>query len=223
MKQLLTIILFSTTVISCSIINKSSVKAFSKVKQHDLTFDAIIVPGYPYKDRNWDSLMKARVIWSYVLYKNGIAKNIIYSGSTVYSLFYESLIMGLYAQQLGIPTQHIFYDTLARHSVENVYYSYLIAKEQGFKIVALATDPFQSIFLRNFTSTRLGTPIYHLPFVIDSVWTYSFLTPTIDPAKARKKNFNTSKNKQSVIERVSGAIGGGINWEKHPDKMLPPL
>lgn len=70
--------------------------------------------------------------------------------------------MGLYAQQLGIPAQHIFYDTLARHSVENVYYSYLIAKEQGFKIVAIATDPFQSIFLRNFTSTRLGTPIYHL-------------------------------------------------------------
>lgn len=161
-KQLITIILFSTTVISCSIINKSSVKAFSKVKHHDLIFDAIIVPGYPYKNGNWDSLMKARVIWSYVLYKNGIAKNIIYSGSTVYSPFYESLIMGLYAQQLGIPAQHIFYDTLARHSVENVYYSYLIAKEQGFKIVAIATDPFQSIFLRNFTSTRLGTPIYHL-------------------------------------------------------------
>ena len=41
-------------------------------------FDAIIVPGIPFKNGAWDSVMKARVLWSYILYKNGYAKNIIF-------------------------------------------------------------------------------------------------------------------------------------------------
>src|SRR5205823_671294 len=46
-------------------------------------FDAIIVPGVPYYGRGWDSVMKSRVLWSYILYRNGYAKNIIYSGAAV--------------------------------------------------------------------------------------------------------------------------------------------
>ncbi len=48
-------------------------------------FDAIIVPGIPFQNGQWDSVMKARVLWSWVLYKNGYTKNIIYSGGAVYS------------------------------------------------------------------------------------------------------------------------------------------
>lgn len=70
-------------------------------------------------------------------------KNIIYSGGAVYSPYKESVIMGLFGQKLGIPSKNTFYDTLARHSTENVYYSYLLAKEIGFKSIALGADPFQ--------------------------------------------------------------------------------
>jgi len=111
-------------------------------------FDVIIVPGVPFKNGNWDSVMKARVLWSYILYKDGYTKNIIYSGSAVYSPYYEGIIMGLYAEQLGIPKSHIFYETKANHSTENVYYSYLLAQQEGFKSIALASDPFQSSLLR---------------------------------------------------------------------------
>ena len=82
---------------------------------------AIIVPGIPFNNGNWDSVMKGRVLWSYVLYKNGYTKNVIYSGSAVYSPYFEAVIMGLYAEQLGIPREHIFCETKARHSTENVY------------------------------------------------------------------------------------------------------
>src|SRR3954465_15046104 len=71
-------------------------------------FDAIIVPGVPFKNGNWDSVMKARVIWSWILYKDGYTKNVIYSGASVYSPYFEGKIMALYAEQLGIPKEHIF-------------------------------------------------------------------------------------------------------------------
>src|ERR1700751_3639559 len=58
-------------------------------------YDAVIVTGIPYDSANgkWDYLMKIRVYWSWLLYKNGIAKNIIYSGSAVYTPYMESRIM----------------------------------------------------------------------------------------------------------------------------------
>ncbi len=44
--------------------------------------DVIIVPGLPLYKGQWDTLLKARIIWSSFLYKRGITKNIIYSGNT---------------------------------------------------------------------------------------------------------------------------------------------
>ena len=160
MKFLLTIFFtFCIFLSACVSVNRGPKKAFTQVSSNNLVFDAIIVPGVPYEDAALDSVMKARVIWAYVLYKNGITRNVIFSGSAVYSPYYEALIMGLYAKQLGIPAKSIYYDTQARHSTENVYYSYLLAKDKGFKKVALATDPFQSRLLTNYTGMRFGSPI----------------------------------------------------------------
>jgi len=201
---------------------KGPEKAFANAKSIQ-PFDAIIVPGVPFKDGHWDSIMKARVIWSYVLYKKGYAKNIIYSGSAVYSPYKEALIMGLYAQQLGIPKEHIFYDTQARHSTENVYYSYLEAQKEGFKSLALATDPFQSLLLRGFTKKRFGTTIYHLPFINDSVRSYSYLNPDIDPTSAHVTPFTSIMEQQSFFRRVRGTFGKDIPWKKYKNGMAAPL
>lgn len=186
-------------------------------------FDAIIVPGVPFKNGSWDSIMKARVLWSYILYKDGYTKNIIYSGSSVYSPYFESMIMGLYAQQLGIPAEHIYYEKQARHSTENVYYSYLLAMDQHFKKIALTTDPFQSGMLQSFTRRRFKSPIYHLPFIADSVKQYNHLNPTIDPTSAKASNFHSITKTETFWHRLMGTMGKDIDWSQYDDGMVGPL
>jgi len=188
-----------------------------------IPFDAVIIPGVPYDGRGWDSVMKSRVLWSYILYKNGYARNIIYSGNAVYTPYYEANVMGLYGIALGIPASHIFYDTIAKHSTENVYYSYLLARKHGFKSLALATDPFQSFMLRGFTRKRFGTPIYHIPFMVDSLSAYSNANPVIDATSARAYNWESLKEKQSFSKRMRGTLGRSIDWKAHKDGKVAPL
>lgn len=207
----------------CISVSKGPHKAYNEVVKHDVTFDAIIVPGIPFENGRWDTIMKARVLWAYILFKNGVTQNIIFSGNAVYSPYSEAKIMGLYAQKLGVPADRIFYETRARHSTENVFYSYLVAKENNFKVVALATDPFQSALLRSFTRTRFGTPVYHLPFVMDSLRKYDHIEPIINPEPARKDNFTSITVEESKMRRFMGTIGRDIDWKEYEGKTLPPL
>lgn len=203
---------------------RQSEKTLREVVDKGLSFDVLIVPGVPFNGSRWSGVMKSRVIWSYILYKNGVAKNVIYSGSAVYSPYYEAKIMGLYAIELGIPAEHIFYDTLAEHSTENIYYSYEVARKQGFKSIALATDPFQSFMLRSFTKKHFGTPIMHLPFVTDSLRKYKHLEPVIDPSSAKALgNFNALPNRKSLWKRFNGTLGKDIPWEIYKDEKVPEL
>lgn len=194
-------------------------------QQHLIPFDALIVPGIPYYKGGWDPTMKTRVLWSWILYKNGYVRNIIYSGGAVYTRYYEAHIMGLYGQALGIPKEHIFYDTLARHSTENIYYSYLLAKKRGFKSIAVGTDPGQSRLLRGFTRKRFGSPIYHLPCNSDSVKYYSRFNPKIDPrtAKVTDTNWRSIMEQESFWKRLRGTLGKGIDFSKHPNGKVEAL
>lgn len=209
----------------CISFKKRPRRLFREVVEKQQTFDAIIVPGVPFYKNTWDSTMKARVIWSAILYKQGYAKNVIYSGGAVYSPYYEAKIMGLYAQQLGIPAKHIFYDTLAEHSTENVYFSYELARKLGFKTLALATDPGQSSLLKSFTRKRFGTPIFHIPFVMDSLWAYNHIDPVIDPASAKIKTdtFISITQRESLWTRLRGTIGKNIPWENKDTRKAPEL
>ncbi len=228
MKKLisLALIMSLTTLIiqlaGCITPRRGPQKAYNKAAAMP-PLDAVIVPGIPFKNSNWDSVMKARVIWSWVLYKNGIAKNIIYSGAAVYSPYKEAIIMGLYGQKLGIPAEHIFYDTSARHSTENVYYSYLVAKQLGFKSIGLATDPFQSFLLKGFTRRRFKTPIYHIPFVTDTLKAYNYLHPKINPKPAKVSNFESITQKESFFRRLRGTFGRDIDWSQYEGGCLSSL
>ena len=84
------------------------------------SYEMIAVPGVPFTETGWDSTMKARIYWSKYLYDKGIAKNIMYSGSSVYSAYYEGKIMAMYAIAIGIPAEHIYSETKAEHSTENL-------------------------------------------------------------------------------------------------------
>jgi uncharacterized SAM-binding protein YcdF (DUF218 family) len=124
-------------------------KRFAKNTQNK-PFDTIIVPEFSFEDGKWNALVKIRVYWAAHLYKTGITKNIIFSGGSVYTPYIESKIMSLYAQELGVPAANIHTEERAEDSSEILYYSYKIAKKKGANKVALATGPFQNIFLRRF-------------------------------------------------------------------------
>ncbi len=209
--------------LSCTTSKKKTARDLAQVAAIK-PLDAIIVPGIPFNNGNWDSVMKGRVLWSYVLYKNGYTKNVIYSGSAVYSPYFEAVIMGLYAEQLGIPREHIFCETKARHSTENVYYSYLMAKEHGFKSIGLATDGFQSSMLRSFTRKRFETHIWHLPMMTDSLAAYNHVVVKIDPTSAvAPDSFISITQSESFWKRIQGTLGKGIDWKQYPDRKVPEL
>ena len=74
-----------------------------------------------------------RLLWAKYLFDNGLAKNIIVSGSSVYTEYNEAKVMAIYAEAMGIPRVNIYKETKAEHSAENVYYSMNIQKTLGLK------------------------------------------------------------------------------------------
>lgn len=207
---------------ACISYRKRPTRLFEDVLRSGKTFDAGIVPGIGYDGKQWDTVMKGRVLWAHHLYEMGIIKNIIFSGGAVYTPYYEAKVMGLYAQQLGIPAKHIYYDTLAEHSTENIFYSYQIAKQQGFKTLALVTDPFQSSMLKRFTRRRFATEIYHLPFMVDSLRKINHVNPLIDPSSAKfQKDFKSIEERERWFRRFRGTLGAFIPWEGKKKKAGP--
>jgi uncharacterized SAM-binding protein YcdF (DUF218 family) len=172
-------------------------------------FDAIIVPGVPFENDKWSDIMKIRVYWSHYLYSEGIARNIIYSGSAVYSPYIESKIMALYGQELGIPKENIFVETKAEHSTENLYYSFHLARDKGFKKIAVATDPFQSAMLVRFAKKR-NLDVHFLPIVFDTLKKIEKYDPQINPQSAYVENFVPLPERESFMERMSGTMGNKI-------------
>lgn len=182
-------------------------------------YDVIIVPGVPFNNGNWDGIMRIRVLWSVYLYKEGITKNIIYSGSSVYSPFIEGKIMALYGEKLGVNPENIFVDSLAEHSTENVYYSYLIAQHKGFKKIALATDRFQSRTLLSFLrkmKRKTHTDIKCLPMQEDIVRAMPYENFVIDSMQAHVDNFVSIYDRQSFWKRFRGTLGKNIDYSKLP-------
>lgn len=184
-------------------------------------YDAIIVPGYPYneEDTTWNRIIQARLLWSTWLYKKGITKRIIYSGSDVHSPYVEALYMAQYGKALGIPEQVILLDTLAEHSSENVFYGFLLAKEKGFEKIALATDPFQAGMMRPVrrrVKRIFKHKVDHIPIIFDTIKIIDTVPhPIIDPSPAYRSNHVSLKEREGFFKRLSGTLGMKINWKKY--------
>lgn len=172
-------------------------------------FDAVIIPGVPFKDGKWNPVMKSRVYWSKYLYDKKIAKNIIYSGSAVYTPYIEAEIMALYAEKIGIDKMNIYTDTLAEHSTENAYYSWKLAKLLGFNKIAFASDPFQTKMLKGFIRRRLKNEITLIPFVFDTLKAMKpmMTDPEIDYQKAFRQNFVSIVKRENFGQRFRGTLG----------------
>ncbi len=200
---------------SCSFSAKTTEQYLKKAKTK--SYEMIAVPGVPFTETGWDSTMKARVYWSKYLYDNGIAKNIMYSGSSVYSPYYEGEIMALYAIAIGIPKENVFSETKAEHSTENLYYVYLKAKKMGFTSIALATDPFQAKQLRRFARLRISEDAGIIPIVFDTLKAIQpiMINPVIDYHKAYNKDFITIKSRESFWKRLKGTMGKNIDYNAY--------
>ena len=106
--------------------------------------DAIIVPGVQYNGLKWNTVMKWRVYWSVYLYKKGLAKNIIYSGSAVYSPYTEATIMSLYAEKMGVPKSH---GCIRMHNVDVIKLAKWI--KSGVKVFVDAHRPILREFIQS--------------------------------------------------------------------------
>ena len=158
--------------------------------------------------------MRDRIYWSKFLYATGITKNIMYSGGAVYTPYVESRIMGLYAEALGIPKENIYTEEKAEHTTENVYYSYKLAKEKGFKKIALATDPYQTNNLHGYLKKKKYN-ITLLPIQYDTVSVMNKFEPKIFPISAQvdSATFVSLKKRESFFKRIKGTMGKNTKEE----------
>jgi hypothetical protein len=183
-------------------------------------FDAIIVPGFPQteKDTVWHDVIFIRLAWAKFLYDKGMTKHIIYSGAAVHSPYVEGVFMADYARAMGIPEKAILIDSLAEHSSENVYYSFLLARSMGMKRVALATDPFQAGMMkpvRRRIKRVFKQKVDQLPIVFDTIRTLNNQTPRIDFSHAFRENHVPLVQRKSFFKRLKGTLGMNINWRYH--------
>lgn len=204
---------------SCKIQNTQ--KYYDQAEKNYKPFDAIIVPGVPFENGSWSKTMKLRVSWAKHLWDNGMTRNIIFSGGAVYTKYSECKIMKLYALEMGIPEEHIFLDSLAEHSTENVFYSTCIALNNSFTKIAIASDPYQTKSLKSFakkTTRQLGVDIQLLPAVMDTMLKETLPDYEIDYESAIGSNFINIKETQRMGYRLRGTMGFHINWDEIPSQ-----
>ena len=204
-------LLIFITISGCTFFRPGPDKLFRRALKNE-PYDVIIVPGVPFDGKTWSVAMKGRVIWAVYLLKQGIAKNVIFSGGSVYSPYVEGKIMALYAEKMGVDSCHVFVEDKAQHSTENVYYSYWMAKKMGFTKIAVASDPFQSNLLMRFTKRRFKLPIAHIPYVIDTLAKIDDVNPVIDPQPAHVDNFKSIEETQTLRQRFRGTRGKNIKY-----------
>ncbi|MBC8034197.1 MAG: YdcF family protein [Chitinophagaceae bacterium] len=204
---------------SCAFTGRSSSKFLAKARNSP--YDLIVVPGVPLEKGKWSRAMKARVYWSKYLYDQGIAKNIMYSGSAVYTPCYEAKVMALYAEAIGVPKEHIFIETKAEHSTENIYYSYKKARKLGFGRIALATDPFQAKLLRGFIWKKVSHDVDVIPIVYDTLKAMEpdMKDPVIDSQQAFVENFIPLTERESWWKRFRGTRGLNLNPAIYDDMI----
>lgn len=174
-------------------------------------YDAIIVPGYPFRPNGkMNPIYKVRLFWAYHLYKNGKTKNIIVSGSAVHTPYVEAKVYALYLIELGIDPDDIIIEDRAEHSLENVFYSMEIAKEHGFNKVAVVSDKAHSFMLK-YLAKKFDHEISadFLParwrFVITNYWNKFDLN--IDERKAYQPGFVHISMRKTDTQRGLGTSG----------------
>lgn len=199
--------------ISACYYSRKATKKLLQKAENSAPYDIIVIPGIQFTNNKWDRVMKGRIYWSKYLFEKGITKNIMYSGNSVYTPYYEAEIMKLYAIALGLPADHIYTEKKAEHSTENAYYSYKYARKLGFEKIALASDPFQTRLLKGFIRKKVSRDMGLIPFVTDTLKVIepTMIDPEIDYQQALNRNFIPITKRDSFLKRLRGTLKGNID------------
>ena len=190
-----------------------------KIAYSKKSYDVVIVPGFPHDSGTVNGILNERVRWANYLYKNGYAKNIMFSGSAVHTPYVEAKIMRLLALQSGIKDEHIFIETKAEHSTENLYYSYVLANELGFNSIGFATQPAQSSFMKHY-KRKFKLTLDFIPVVTDSLYSITNPLKPFDESSAFVPNFICLKKRENVIKSLLGTSGQRVKKEIRKAKRL---
>lgn len=211
----LSFIIILSQLCACTVTKKNTHKLLQEATS--TVYDIIIVPGVPLENGQWSRTMKGRVLWANYLYDKGIAKNIMFSGSAVYSPYIEAKVMAAYGKALGIKEENIFIEPLAEHSTENIYYGYMHAKKLGFDKIALASDPFQSKMLRGFIKKKIDRSVGIIPIVKDSLTPFAekIIDPQINFDSLYIEDFVSIKDREGFWKRFKGTQGRSIDKEAY--------
>ncbi|MCD6017755.1 MAG: hypothetical protein K0S53_876 [Bacteroidetes bacterium] len=182
-------------------------------------YDAVIVPGYPHDSGKVNIVLEHRIKWAYYLYRNGYVKNIIFSGSAVYTPYIESEVMRLFALQLGVKNENIFIETNAEHTTENLYYSYLKAKDLGFKSIAFASESAQTSFMKP-VKRKFKLDLDFIPIVDDSLKKMDIELKPIDESTAFVNNFVSIVKREGLLKRLRGTRGHKVKVAIRKAKRL---
>lgn len=206
----------SLVMMACSFSQKKSVKLLEEAKLK-APYDVIIVPGFPHDSlKGWDRTTKGRIVWARYLIEEGISKNVIFSGSAVYTPYVEAKVMREYGRAYGIPDSVMYVETKAEHSTENVFYSYYLAKQLGFSKIALATDPFQAKMLKRFIKKRLGGKVDLIPFSFEVLRQQDRPDPQLNVDSLLVSDFVPITERESFWKRLRGTNGKNIDYEAYP-------
>ncbi len=192
------------------------VKCFEQAKAHK-PYDVIIVPGYPYDPQMTDGILEERIRWAYYLFQHGYTKNIIFSGSAVHSPYVEAEVMRLLALQVGLPESHLFVETKAEHTTENLYYSSVLAKKLGFQTVAFATQSAQASFMKSF-DRKWDLKVDMLPIVDSCIYPSKVSFHMIDTVSAKVPHFVSLEEREGFIARLRGTRGHRVKVERREAK-----
>lgn len=193
-------------------------KCFDLAKQKK-TYDVIIVPGFPHDSGSVNPVLSQRIKWANYLYKNNYTKNIIFSGSAVYSSYIEAKVMRLFALQLGIKDENIFTEPKAEHTTENLYYSVILAKKIGFKTIAFATEPAQASFMKPF-KRKFKLEVDFLPIVTDCLTEDNIQLNPIDESSAFVPDFVPLNKREGFFKRSRNTRGHKVKKEIRKAKRL---
>ena len=193
-------------------------KCFEVAKQKK-PYDVIIVPGFPHDSGKVNMVLSQRIKWAFYLYKNGYTKNIIFSGAAVHSPYVEAEAMKLIALQTGMDSNHLFTETKAKHTTENLYYSSIMANNLGFKSIAFATEPAQCSFMKPFRR-KFKLKLDFLPVVTDSVMNMNLILHPIDESSAFVPDFIPLKEQEGLLKSLRGTRGHQVKKEIRKAKKL---
>ena len=149
-------------------------------------FDVVIVPGIPYDSANPNIMLKARMFWAKNLFEKVHTRHIIFSGNAVHSPYIDGQCLKITADSLGIPTARTYVELRALHGTENIDLGIAMAKQLGFKNIAIATDPFQTAYLKYYEKKN-NAP--YLPMPVDSIKAYDKSLPAINTCELKVENF----------------------------------